>query len=579
MKLLFRILLLTVFGTAITQASAAYKVSASVNQNPVIAGQAFTLEVVADASLDVSKFDASSLLRAGFVVGSTSTSRNYENINGKSSQETRWITTLLVREAGSYLIPSLNVDGIETQPIQIEAIAMQTMTEDDPAVQMQINIEAETAYVGQALRYQMRLLVADQLEQANILAPNALGAKIEQLGEDERSTEVIQGRRYRVLSRYWLITPQTAGEISITSPHLSGVARTANNSVIAVELEEDPFVLDVKGIPENYDGTWLPSHDVAISESIEPEVLNISAGDGFVRQISITVAGLGVNQLPSLDQDYGADFRAYPEPPVDRTYVKDGVVLSKRVQRTTLIPNKSGNLVLPGISLPWWNTKLDQREIAQIDGRVIIVEPSQTVESIVSVAAQSTENGTHDLSEKPNSKWSWFFASAWIATLLAWLGLFLYKRRQLQGQGLKAQPELLQTTNQESPAQAIEDTNSDEFELFVSNKMATNNKVLSEKQLWQSFEESVEGQEPRQMLTCLDTWLERHPQAMDDIEPIRKVLQELIWNTDAKNNPRDDIRLLEEARKVRVLYISQQNKRSSLPELNGKIELGKEKGS
>ena len=62
------------------QANAALKITASVNQNPVVQGSSFILEIRANESISASDWDSSALL-ANFVVGRTSTNSQSYNIN------------------------------------------------------------------------------------------------------------------------------------------------------------------------------------------------------------------------------------------------------------------------------------------------------------------------------------------------------------------------------------------------------------------------------------------------------------------------------------------------------------------
>ncbi|WP_420271240.1 BatD family protein, partial [Moritella viscosa] len=81
------------------QASAALKITASVNQNPIVQGSSFILEIRANESISASDWDNSALL-ADFVVGRTSINSQSYNINGKSSHITSLTTVLMARNIG-----------------------------------------------------------------------------------------------------------------------------------------------------------------------------------------------------------------------------------------------------------------------------------------------------------------------------------------------------------------------------------------------------------------------------------------------------------------------------------------------
>ncbi|WP_406611117.1 BatD family protein [Agarivorans sp. JK6] len=403
-------------------AYATTKVTASVSQNPVAVGQAFTLEIVADDTLAASEFDSSVLLRQKFVVGSTSTSRQHTSINGESSTQTRWTTTLLVREEGNYLIPSFNIGGQNTTPIQLKAKTIAAIEPSKDQVRMEVSLDNAQVYIGQPVTYTAKIWVANSLDQANIIAPSMLGAKIEKLGDDKQDLEIIDGKRYRTLTRHWLVTPEKAGEFEVKGPRLSGLANDINRRARPVDIAAQTLSLEVKAPPASFPGTWLPSNDLLLYEEIQPLQSDYQQGQAFTRIINLTIAGITEDQLPEIDIDYGEDFRVYPEAYQDRTIVKDGIVFAQRSLNVALIPVNEGELTLPGWSLPWWDLSKDQQASADIAPRTITVVAAPVNQQLQSLP--SNQQVLPEVQEKPStSLWTWFFAFAWIITLglLVWV--------------------------------------------------------------------------------------------------------------------------------------------------------------
>ncbi|WP_221073983.1 BatD family protein [Agarivorans aestuarii] len=403
-------------------AYATTKVTASVSQNPVAVGQAFTLEIVADDTLAASEFDSSVLLRQKFVVGSTSTSRQHTSINGESSTQTRWTTTLLVREEGNYLIPSFNIGGQNTTPIQLKAKVIEAIEPSKDQVRMEVSLDNAEVYIGQPVTYTAKIWVANSLDQANIIAPSMLGAKIEKLGDDKQDLEVIDGKRYRTLTRHWLLTPEKAGEFEVRGPRLSGLANDINRRARPVDIAAQTLSLEVKAPPASFPGRWLPSNDLLLYEEIQPLQSDYQQGQAFTRIINLTIAGITEEQLPEIDIDYGEDFRVYPEAYQDRTIVKDGIVFAQRSLNVAIIPVNEGELTLPGWSLPWWDLSKDQQASADIAPRTITVVAAPVSQQLQTLS--SNQDIAPEVIEKPStSLWTWFFALAWLITmaLLVWV--------------------------------------------------------------------------------------------------------------------------------------------------------------
>ena len=79
---------------------AATQLQASVDKNPVLAGEFFVLTISADDSINSEQPDTSVLLK-DFVVGPTSVSSRTNIINGEISKQTNWSVKLMTRDRKS----------------------------------------------------------------------------------------------------------------------------------------------------------------------------------------------------------------------------------------------------------------------------------------------------------------------------------------------------------------------------------------------------------------------------------------------------------------------------------------------
>ncbi|WP_427979913.1 BatD family protein [Agarivorans sp.] len=423
------------------------EVTATVSQNPVAVGQAFTLEIVANDTLSSNEFDPSVLLRQKFVVGSTSTARQHTSINGQSSTQTRWTTTLLVREEGNYLIPSFNIGGENTQPIHLKAKKIEAIEPSKDQVRMEVSLDSAEVYLGQPVTFTAKIWVANSLDQANIFAPNMLDAKVEKLGDDKQDLEIVDGKRYRTLTRQWLITPEKAGEYEVRGPRLSGLANDINHRARPIDIAAQTLALTVKAPPANFPGQWLPSHDLLLNEEIQPLQSDYQQGQAFTRIINLTIAGITEQQLPEIDIDYGPNFRVYPEPYQDRTIVKDGIVFAQRSLNVALIPVTTGELSLPGWSLPWWDLTSDKLAKAEIKARQIKVVPAPENQALSLNNPTPPTNATVASSDTGSSWLTWLFGFAWLITLAALIWFIRQSKLRPQAPNLAPQQEKQQNSD------------------------------------------------------------------------------------------------------------------------------------
>ena len=98
---------------------AASQLQASVDKNPVLAGEFFILTISVDDSVKSEQPDTSVLLK-DFVVGPTSVSSRTNIVNGEISKQTNWSVKLMTRKEGTYTIPAFTVAGVSSKPIELE---------------------------------------------------------------------------------------------------------------------------------------------------------------------------------------------------------------------------------------------------------------------------------------------------------------------------------------------------------------------------------------------------------------------------------------------------------------------------
>ena len=122
---------------------------------------------------------------------------------------------------------------------------------------------------------------------------------------------------------------------------------------------------------------WLPARSLKIEE-IWDESQPLQAGEPFTRGFKIVAEGIKSSQLPNLNdlQINNPLFKIYADKPELGDDVKDGSVKSYRKENFTIIPQQSGDLLLPEISVAWWDVTKKERVITNIPSRTVQVSPA-----------------------------------------------------------------------------------------------------------------------------------------------------------------------------------------------------------
>lgn len=532
-----------IFFVATAQA-ASQNVSATISQNPVYTGKAFTLTITANASLSSSEFDRSKLLHHGFIVGSTSTSRQIDSINGQVIRQTQWVTTLLVRNPGDYTIPALSIAGNPTQPIHFKAIAYQGQNNLKQQVQVQTHLLASSAWVGQSLLYKAKVLVATSLSHANFDPPTADNATIKQVGKDQQKTETIGGVRYQTLTRYWLITPEKSGELTINGPELSGSAGVIDPT-FGMSLEPFDIIgpsrkIKVQAIPKGFQQPWLGAQKVTIDDQLSPNNTSTTVGQAVTRTITITAQGAGLTQLPKLKFNYPSGLRTYPEKPIDHLFIKDDHFYAQRRYTIAIIPTHSGTYTIQSPSLTWWNTNDEVVQYSKIKPVTLHVATQAGISSsngntpATPTLAQNSNEASQSANQHSNL-WLWI----WIVTCLIWVSrelLGYYLGKKSVPHQLKPQPEENNTEQSSS---------------------------------WHRFENAAKACQSKQAEHALRQWLAHQDRLTQErLKPLLAELAAMAWHPDNGEEPWDGVSYLERINKAKRQGASTKHQKGELPPLN-----------
>ncbi|RUO25234.1 hypothetical protein CWE09_00380 [Aliidiomarina minuta] len=458
-RILTLLLTFSLYGLAFPSQAQAINVTASVDKNPVIVNESFTLTIAANDDLPQSAFRSAPLMQ-DFVVGATSVDRSTRLIQGQMSRQTRWQVTLVARQSGTYQIPSFEIEGNRTQAIEIEVIEPSAAdTGSRGPVFLTAEVDTASPYIQQQIRYKVSLHIAHQLESGSISPPSLDNSDIQQVGQDQESQQIIDGQRYRVITRNYIVTPRRSGSFVLEGSRFdgqvreqqprsfTGFSRPQSVTVLAPDIE-----LEVAPQPSGYEGRWLPSRQVAIEDEWE-EDKQLTLGEPVTRRITITAQGVHDEQLPDISPDYPAQLRYYPERTERESYSAQGERIAQASFRGAIIATEEGNFTLPAIEVNWWNTETGEQETARIPERQVeVVAPPGGVPSprAMDIETFSSDAAPLDQEEQPtnttpaNQPQHWWspaaslFAALWFITLLCCIWLYLRQRTSAAAKPEKA---------------------------------------------------------------------------------------------------------------------------------------------
>lgn len=300
---------------------------------------------------------------------------------------------------------------------------------DGSTVSISALVSSARPYQNQSIRYTVKCVMRGNISDASLGDIGVSNAIVERQGEPEVHDEVENGSTFRVIEFHFIITPLQPGEISIPPAVMQGKIRTPDIAVGASQFgdglsramrqamsflsafDDEPFSvasntvqLEVKA-PATAMDPWLPLTSLRIMDGAgTPQAVKV--GEPLSRKITLLADGAVGGQLPDLEakQDH-KNFRVYADKPTTGEDVdqKGGVILGWRKESYTLIPQRSGRLVLPAIKVRWWDIVNNKVAVSELPERIVSVLPAAVAQNLRPAGTHATRRPAPMQSPKAGS--------------------------------------------------------------------------------------------------------------------------------------------------------------------------------
>lgn len=373
-------------------------------------------------------------------------------INGNRSSTTEWTLTLMPKQAGQVMIPSISFGNDSTKPLFLQITDVIDKTADNKmgdALFLKVEVDKTQVYVQSQIIYTTRLYQRIEMLQGSLSSPEIDNAVIEKLSEeDTRFRTEIAGTVYLVTERQYAIFPQQSGEITIPPLVLQAnvVDHTApsrgndffsQQSSKTIQVLSDAITLDVLALPADAANShWLPATLLTLSQTWSNDHLQVTVGEPITRTLTLTAQGITAGQLPEFNNAQHPQLKTYPEQAVRDEQRDNNGIHASLTQKIAIIPTHVGEITLPALTVPWFNVTTQQMETAQLPAITLTAVAAATsgeseviAESPLPTPAILTPPIENEAVLIPQSngqkRWQWlalFLGLGWLTTLLliAW---------------------------------------------------------------------------------------------------------------------------------------------------------------
>jgi len=416
----------------LTTAQAATSLNARVDKNPVMLGEELRLSVQVDEKVSGNAIDFS-VLATHFRVGPPAISQSMQIINGQSSQSTIWQLSLFAKTTGTFEIPAFTVGGVSSSPISVEVLPAGQQGSDNQVLFIESRLSQTELFVQQMAYYEVKIYFSGDLQRGSLSQPELPDTTIEQVGKDSEGSELVNGIRYQTITRRYSLIPQQSGEFTLEAPFFNGEMIDRNSSrydyfakTRTLSAQGQAVEFKVKPMPAGFNGNWLVSELVALTEEWTPPSNSLVQGEPVTRTITLTALDLADHQLPDLKIELPSGVKNYAEQPQAKKAERNGRIVAQKVFTSAVIATQTGELILPAVRVPWWNSQLNQLAYAELPERILTVSANPNQQGALPPPIADAGQASPALQPTPQptavSAWQWnhwsnLLSLLWIITL------------------------------------------------------------------------------------------------------------------------------------------------------------------
>lgn len=320
------------------------------DRSEAAAGEAVTLNIETDQAGVAPDYTP---LQADFVLGPPY--RSGAGGNGGSL----FGVALTPRRPGALAVPALRVGQERTPPLALRVAAAAPRRTPAGEVFVETRVDDPSPYVQQSVGVSVRLHYATPLLSGELTQDAPEGASLQRVGEDVQSSREIDGRRYHVVERRYLLVPERSGPLQLPPARFRGEGAAGFfddffGTDRKLEATGQAQLLQVRAQPDGAPQPWLPLHGLRLRYLSAPT--QARAGEAVEVAVEAVAQGATAAQFPEIPAPRVDGAQVFAERAETTERFVDGSPQLTVVRRFSVVPLQAGALRLPGVRMDWWDT-------------------------------------------------------------------------------------------------------------------------------------------------------------------------------------------------------------------------------
>ncbi|MFC3153363.1 BatD family protein [Litoribrevibacter euphylliae] len=306
-------------------------------------------------------------------------STNMQYINGSFTAQTTLTVTLEPKRAGILTIPSISIEGESSKAIELKVTKANNSISADPnqasPVDIEVTLDNPDTWVQAQMLLKIKLFQSVELYNLELLGVKELqqmGLTVEKIGENKTYQAKRKNVTYHVTELNYVLFADTPGTFKLPEFIFEGQMPTrASRYGKRLEARSEAITVTVKDVPKDYpSATWIPARDLQISDDLA-DTVELELGDSLNRNLVVSVYGQEAAVIPNMPEIDSDIISVYTDAPELNDQISPEGVTGVRMDNIALISKKPGQLVLPEIQVPWFNTTTGKTEVATLPARTI----------------------------------------------------------------------------------------------------------------------------------------------------------------------------------------------------------------
>ncbi|WP_199916280.1 BatD family protein, partial [Xanthomonas fragariae] len=311
-------------------------------------------------------------LRNDFALGAKSANQQMQVTYGSVAVRALFGVVLTPRKSGELIVPAIRVGNERTEPLRLQVVASAndagsdngavsgpTAAQGNEDAFVETQVDDPQPYVQQSVGVVVRLYLATQLASGELDLEAPDGASMQRVGDDVSSVRLINNRQYNVVERRYLLVPERSGRLVLPSARFSGRSVGGffddyfgrGNGELSARSASIP--LQVRAQPANAPQPWLPLRRLQLRYTATPQ--RATAGEAAQIVVEADARGATQAQFPELPTPSVPDAQVFAEPAQYEERFVDGSPQLRLTRRYSIVPNRAGPLVVPGLQVAWWD--------------------------------------------------------------------------------------------------------------------------------------------------------------------------------------------------------------------------------